>query len=146
MREKQTSNKRPIEYKKLIIVFVILAVVCAGIVFAGQQVIRMIEGHSPEQQVEATDELKRARHFISDWFNENLDSGSDCEVYFNELKFNETGYTLTYAGGRLRAVYERGERFFKFYLLNKAEFFEVGGKIRCRLYYLGSEEYTFPLE
>ena len=68
MNEKETSKvKKKINYEKIIIIFVVLAIVCVSIVIAGQQVIKKLEGQSPEKQAEAVDEIKRAKDFVSDW-------------------------------------------------------------------------------
>ncbi len=147
MNEKETSKvKKKINYEKIIIIFVVLAIVCVSIVIAGQQVIKKLEGQSPEKQAEAVDEIKRAKDFVSDWYNEITESGDSIVVYLNELKQSGSGYTMTYFDGRIRAVYERGDRFFKLYVINKVEFFEVTGKTRCRFYYFNGEEFTFSLE
>lgn len=146
MNEKKASNKKKVSYEKIIIIFAVLAVVCIAIVIAGQQVIKQIEGQSPERQAEAVDEIKRAKDFVTDWYAEITETGDTIVVYLNELKKSGSNYTLTYFDGRVRAVYPRGERFFKFYVIDKIEFFEVTGKTRCRFYYFNGEEFTFSLE
>lgn len=146
MGEQENSSINKTNIKRIIIFVVILAILTTGVILLSLHLKRLVEGHSSEEQVEMTDELKRAKHFISDWYVELSEDGNSCVVYFNELRINNGQFTLTYAGKRIRAVYPRGERFFKFYLIDKLEFFETGGKIRCRLYYWGDSEYTFALE
>ena len=87
---------------------------------------------------ELTDEFTRTRDFIFDWYAE-LKSSSKCGVYLNELRIDK--YTLTYASGRIRAVYPRGERFFKLEQITKIEFFETNGTLRCRFFFGQSGEY-----
>ena len=64
---------------------------------------------------------------------------------YYQLRFGKNEYTLTYAGNRLRAVYPRGERFFKLENIRKVEFFSVDEKVRCRFYYGETGEYTFSV-
>ena len=91
-----------------------------------------------------SDEFSRVRWFITDWYNE-LNATGKCQVYLNELQFENGKYTLTVANDRVRAVYPRGERFFKLEQVTKIEFFEVSGNLRCRLSYGKSGEYMFKI-
>ena len=143
MTEQKTPKK--IEPKKLIILSVVLALVCLAIVLGGQYVNNLVKGHTAEEQQQIADELIRTKDFISDWYDELVVDGKPCDVYLNELRFAGGTYTLTFAGKRLRAVYPRGNRFFKMDFIDNAEFFQAGGKIRCRLHYWGTNEYTFAL-
>ena len=146
MSENTTDKKSRINIKHLIIISVTLVLACIMIVLAGQWALRSLDEFTPSEMGEITDELNRTKHFVSDWYLEisNSDTG-DCSVYLNEIRFGNNEYALTFAAGRLRAVYPRGERFFKFEYISKAEFFEVDGKVRCRLYYGRTGEYTFTV-
>lgn len=126
--------------KSLILIIIILTVtaaVVAAALFLGSKL-----GSESEDEItdELTDEFSRARYFISDWYSE-LNSTDKCQVYLNELRFTSGKYTLTYASGRIRAVYPRGERFFKLDKITKIEFFETNGILRCRFYYGRNGEY-----
>ena len=132
--------------RQIIIIAVVLALVCAAILIGGHIVSEKLDGYSSQEMIEITDEITRAKHFISDWYDEiHALSSSEPRVFLNELRFDSVGYTITYAADRLRAVYPRGERFFKFDYIDSAEFFTVDNKIRCRLYYGKDGEFTFSL-
>lgn len=97
---------------------------------------------SDELTDDLTDEFSRARWFIVDWYNEVQDKGM-CTVFLNELSFNGGKFTLTFSRDRIRAVFPKGERFFKLYLIKNIEFFEVNDVLRCRFTYGKSGEYMF---
>ena len=94
----------------LIILIVLLIVVGIATYFA----VRFIGGEVDSDEItdELSDEFSRIRWFITDWYSE-LNAKSKCQVYLNELRFENGRYTLTTANDRIRAVYPRGERFFK---------------------------------
>ena len=145
-QEKSSKEKKKIGAKQLIIIAVVVAIACAIILTVGYFVNNPPEEFSDEEMAEITDEISRTRHFVSDWYAELLaGENGECDVYLNELRFRGGTYTLSSAGGRLRAVYPRGERFFKFDYIRSVEFFEVSGKVRCRVYYGQSGEYIFTV-
>lgn len=132
--------------KQIIIIAVVLLVVCVGIIVGGKIVANSIDGYSAKEMIEVTDEITRTKHFISDWYDElYANTGVEPRVFLNELRF-DSAYTLTYAAKRLRAVYPRGDRFFKLQYIDVIEFFTVDNKIRCRLYYGKDGEFTFSLQ
>ena len=147
MNNKPSQTGKPIFTKRLIVIIVIAAFICATTLLISYATNEYFNEFSQEENEEITDEINRARCFISDWFLENSDGNSrKCTVYLNELRFEQGRYTLTFAGGdRIRATSPRGERFFKFEYINNIEFFEVDEKVRCRLYYGRSGEYTFTV-
>ena len=126
----------------LIAITVILLIAAAAITAA--LLFRREYGKLVDDEVteELTDEFARIRDFIADWHAE-LKSSGKCGVFLNELRIGK--YTLTYASGRIRAVYPRGERFFKLEQVTKIEFFETDGALRCRLYYGKSGEYLIKI-
>ena len=141
------TSKNKIGLKQILIITVALIVACAGILIAGYFANKALDDEfTPKEMDEVMDEITRTKHFVSDWYLE-MSSGENgaCAVYLNELRFGNNEYTLTFAGSRLRAVYPRGERFFKLEYIEKVEFFEVDGKVRCRLYYGSSGEFTFTV-
>ena len=147
MKNKLFQKGGKISIKKLIILVIIAAFICVIALLASHMVDRYLDEFSPAETEEITDEINRAKHFISDWYADisDTDSGS-CTIYLNELRFANGRYTLTFAGGnRVRAVSPRGERFFKFEYIDNVEFFEIDGKIKCRLYYGRTGEYTFTV-
>lgn len=145
-QEKSSKGKIKIGAKQLIIIGITVAIACGVILLIGYFLNHSFEEFSSEEMAEITDEITRIRHFVSDWHAELCVSGKgECEVYFNELRFGGGNYTLSSAGGRIRAVYPRGERFFKLEQVSRLEFFEIEGKLRCRVYYGKSGEYTFAV-
>lgn len=141
------TPKSKIGLKQILIIAAALAVACAGILIIGRLAAKSLDDEfTPKEMDEVMDEISRTKHFVSDWYLE-MSSGENgaCAVYLNEMRFGSNEYTLTFAGNRLRAVYPRGERFFKLEYIEKVEFFEVDGKVRCRLYYGSSGEYTFSV-
>ena len=126
----------------LIIILIMILIAAAGIATLLFQKYVASRQSIDEITPELTDEFSRARWFIVDWYDE-LKTTSDLQVYMNELRFEDGTYTLTVAKDRIRAVYPRGERFFKLELIKKIEFFEVDGYLRCRLYYGESGQYSF---
>lgn len=141
------TPKSKIGLKHIIIIAAAVAVACAGILVAGYFANKALDDeYTPKEMDEVMDEIIRAKHFVSDWYAE-ISSGENgtCAVYLNEIRFGNNEYSLTFAGERLRAVYPRGERFFKLEYIEKIEFFEVDGKVRCRFYYGSSGEYTFTV-
>ncbi|MBQ4049843.1 MAG: hypothetical protein IJD07_04225 [Clostridia bacterium] len=145
MPKPESATMRRLGVRQIIIIAVVLALVCAAILIGGHIVSEKLDGYSSQEMIEITDEITRAKHFISDWYDEiHALSSSEPRVFLNELRF-DLGYTITYAADRLRAVYPRGERFFKFDYIDSAEFFTVDNKIRCRLYYGKDGEFTFSL-
>lgn len=146
MPRTRIPSKNNINVKHLIIITIALTVACVTIVLAGQWAERALDEFTPQEMNEITDELNRTKHFVLDWYAEISSGGKNsCVVYLNELRFGNNEYSLTFAGKRLRAVYPRGERFFKLEYVDKVEFFEVDGKVRCRLYYGRTGEYTFTV-
>lgn len=145
-QEKSSKDNRKIGAKQLIIIVITVAIACGIILTVGYFVNRPIEEFSDEEMAEITDEISRVRNFVSDWYAElSAGENGECEVYLNELRFRGGTYTLSSAGGRIRAVYPRGERFFKFDYIRSVEFFEISGKVRCRVYYGETGEYTFTV-
>lgn len=145
-QEKSSKEKTKIGAKQLIIIVITVAIACGIILTIGYFVNRPIEEFSDEEMAEITDEISRVRNFVSDWYAElSAGENGECEVYLNELRFRGGTYTLSSAGGRIRAVYPRGERFFKFDYIRSVEFFEISGKVRCRVYYGQTGEYTFAV-
>lgn len=139
------TPKNKIGSKQIIIIVAALIVACAGILVIGHFASKSLDDeYSAKEMDEVMDEITRAKHFVSDWYAE-LSAKGNCSVYLNEIRFGNNEYTLTFAGGRLRAVYPRGERFFKLEYIEKVEFFEVDGKVRCRIYYGRSGQYTFSV-
>lgn len=93
---------------------------------------------------ELSDEFGRGRWFIIDWYND-LKVNGRCQVFLNELQFANGQYSLTVANNRIRAVYPKGERYFKLDLVTQIEFFEVNGVLRCRFSYGKNGEYMFRI-
>lgn len=144
--ERSPQKKRRIGAKQLIIIAISVAIACAAILVIGHFISRSFDEFTPQEMADITDEITRTRHFVSDWYAELSQSGKgDCKVYLNELHFEIENYSLAVANGRLRAVYPRGERFFKFEHIRRLEFFEIDGKVRCRVYYGQTGEYTFTV-
>ena len=129
-------KKKPSLIVITIIVLIAAAAITAALLF------RKEYGKDPNDEItpELTDEFARAKDFISDWYAELRTQGK-CSVYLNELQFAGGRYALTYANDRVRAVYPRGERFFKLEYITKIEFFETNGALRCRFFYGQSGEY-----
>lgn len=133
--------------KKLSIPLIVLVAV---LIIAGVTAFIVLRNIDNKQKADDTitselsDEFARARWFITDWYDE-LSTKGKCQVYLNELRFEDGKYTLTTAKDRIRAVYPRGERFFKLEQVTKVEFFEVSGALRCRLSYGNSGEYMFKV-
>ena len=145
-QEKSSDAKRRIGVKQLTVIVVTVAIACGIILTIGYFAEKHFDEFDSQEMSEITDEISRTRYFISDWYSELLATcNNDCNVYLNELRFDGGTYSLTFAGGRLRAVYPRGERFFKFYYIRRIEFFEIDGKVRCRVYYGQTGEYTFTV-
>ena len=145
-QEKSSKEKRKIGAKQLIIIAVVVSIACAIILTVGYLVNNPPEEFSDEEMAEITDEISRTRHFVSDWYAElSAGENGECDVYLNELRFRGGTYSLSCAGERIRAVYPRGERFFKLEYIERLEFFEIEGKLRCRVYYGKSGEYTFTV-
>ena len=133
--------------KKPSVIAIIVILVLATAAITGALIFRKSYGQAPENDEitdELSDEFTRIKWFITDWYNELKASGK-CGVYLNELRFESGKYTLTFANGRIRAVYPRGERFFKLEQVNKIEFFTTNDILRCRLCYGGSGEYLFRI-
>lgn len=141
-------SKSKLGTKQIIIIAVALAVACTGILTIGYFANKALDDEfSASEMDEIMDEISRTKYFVSDWYHEILsEKNSDCSVYLNELRFGSNEYTLTVMSNRIRAVYPRGERFFKLEYIDKIEFFSVDGKIRCRFYYGESGEYTFAVQ
>lgn len=97
-----------------------------------------------EITAELADEFTRTKWFIIDWYNELKETGK-YEVYLNEIRFQNGKYTLTVAQNKIRAVYPKGERYFKLEFIKQIEFFEVGGVLRCRLFYGSRGEYLIRI-
>lgn len=93
---------------------------------------------------ELSDEFDRARWFIIDWYSE-LENNGRCQVFLNEIQLDNGKYSLTVANNRIRAVYPKGERFFKLDLVKQVEFFEINGVLRCRFSYGKNGEYMFRI-
>lgn len=129
-------KKKPSIIAITIILLIAAAAITAALLF------RKEYGKEPNDDItpELTDEFARAKDFIADWYTELRTQGK-CSVYLNELQFSNGKYTLTFANGRVRAVYPRGERFFKLEYITKIEFFETNGALRCRFFYGQSGEY-----
>lgn len=98
-----------------------------------------------KQVAECGDEISRAKFFIKDWYDELSVRCGEPEVYFNELRFRGGTYALTVAADRVRAVYPRGERFFRLEHITYIEFYKENGKLLCRLYYHETGEFVFKL-
>lgn len=122
----------------ILLVFIVACGVVAFVLIRNLDVSQKADELTPE----LTDEFSRARCFIEDWINE-LNNGRTLQVYINELRFIEGNYSLTIAKNRIRAVYPRGERFFKLEKITNIEFFEVDSFLRCRFSYGNSGEYMF---
>ena len=137
---------RSVNVKTLVIIAIAAVLLCVAAVVAVHIITDYQVRIADAKSAEVEDEITRAKHFVSDWYQEI--SGNEngvCSVYLNELRFGKNEYTLTYAGNRLRAVYPRGERFFKLENIRKVEFFSVDEKVRCRFYYGETGEYTFSV-
>lgn len=91
------------------------------------------------------EEINNLKLFIKDWYDEISYSRTDAEVFYNELRFENGKYTLTIASNRIRAVYPRGERFFKLQYIRYIEFYKENGRLLCRLYYSEKGEFVFKL-
>ena len=127
-----------------LIILVALLIVAGVVAFI---LLRNIDSEQKSDEItdELRDEFSRAQYFITDWYNE-LSAKGKCQVYLNELRFEDGKYTLTTAKNRIRAVYPRGERFFKLEQITKIEFFEVNSTLRCRLSYGINGEYMFKVK
>lgn len=126
----------------VLLIVLLVVVVCASVILTVIVFNNNKNDRADEITDELADEFSRIRWFITDWYNEIEHYGS-CRVYLNEIQIDGGHYTLTYAQNRIRAVYPRGERFFKIELITKIEFFEVNGILRCRLSYGKTGEYMF---
>lgn len=131
-------KKRPV-LLIVIIGLIIIAVIASVIFFIGKS---QTNNSIDEITSDLSDEFSRAKYFISDWYNELCDSRGAI-VYLNEVVLQGGRYSLTYASGRIRAVYPRGERFFKLDRITSIEFFEVDSILRCRFSYGENGEYMF---
>lgn len=146
-QEKNPKEKNKISTRQLIIIGVTVAISCGIILLIGYFVNNPPAEFNNAEMAEITDEILRVRHFVSDWYAEISElSIGECKVHFNELRFEGSNYTVSTANRRLRAVYPRGERFFKFDYIDSVEFFKIDGKVRCRVYYGQTGEYTFACE
>ena len=132
--------------KTLIWIIVIVAIAVVGIIAATAIVkgVKASNNNPDTLSSELTDEFSRAKYFITDWYDE-LSANRKCNVYLNELSFQNGQYTLTYADKRMRAIYPKGERFFKLDYVTKIEFFQVDNVLRCRFSYGENGEYMFKI-
>ena len=92
------------------------------------------------------EEIDSVKLFINDWYDEISLSQKNADVYYNELRFENGKYTLTVALNRIRAVYPRGERFFKLQYIRYIEFYKNNGGLLCRLYYGENGEFVFRID
>lgn len=91
------------------------------------------------------EEINSLKLFIKDWYDEISSNRNEVEVYYNELRFESGKYTLTIASNRIRAVYPRGERFFKLQYIKYLEFYSQNSRLLCRLYYGEKGEFVFKV-
>lgn len=126
------------------IVFVISIIIVAAIAATMICVYFFSNRQNGKNSESVQDELSRAKLFIQDWYKE-LSDKKGCSIYLNELSFQNGTYTLTFAQNRIRAVYPRGERFFKLEHITKVEFFEIDNVLRCRFSYGENDEYMFRI-
>lgn len=139
------KQKRPsLNLKDTILIAVIVLLAVVSVFFIGKYIQRNSVNDSELINAYA-DEISRAKFFIKDWYAEISGVAKSEQVYHNELRFDGGNYTLTVADKRIRAVYPRGERYFKLEYISYIEFFETSGKLQCRLYYEQNGEYTFTL-
>ena len=136
------ANKRSLVGKSIEIIYIVFSaifIVCVVLSFHN-------EPNDTEYDPQIiSDELTRAKHFIGDWYDELTAKYKSCDVFYNELRFNNGAYTLTVAGDRIRAVYPRGERFFKLEHIRYLEFYKENGKLLCRLYFYDTGEFVFKI-
>lgn len=105
----------------------------------------VVNVNAEKQLEELNEEIKEVQLFVKDWYDEISSGQKSAEVYYNELRFEEGKYTLTIAANRIRAVYPRGERFYKLQNIKYIEFYSSDGRLLCRLYYSEKGEYVFKL-
>ena len=89
------------------------------------------------------EEINDFKLFVCDWYAELLSRGEKADVYKNEIRFRGGQYPLTVSENRLRAVFPRGERFFRLHYITYAEFYEENGRILCRMFYGNGGEFVF---
>ena len=90
-------------------------------------------------------ELENVRYFICDWYAEISLITSDVNVYKNEIQFGNGKYILTVSQNRIRAVFPRGERFFRFNTITYVEFYTENNRHLCRLFYGKGGEFVFRI-
>ena len=135
-------NKRSLVVKAIEIIYIVVSaifIVC---------IVLSLHDESSDTEYNPhiiSDELTRAKHFIGDWYDELMAKYKSCDVFYNELRFNNGAYTLTVAADRIRAVYPRGERFFKLEYIRYLEFYKENGNLLCRLYFYETGEFVFKI-
>lgn len=142
--DSEKKKRSSLSLKDIIFIAIIVLLTAVSIFFIGKYIQRNSTNDSELINAYA-DEISRTKFFIKDWYDEISGVSKNEQVYHNELRFDGGNYTLTVADKRIRAVFPRGERYFKLEYITYIEFFETSGKLQCRLYYEQNGEYTFTL-
>ncbi len=91
-------------------------------------------------------EIDDFKLFICDWYAELSEKNGEAEIYKNEIRFKGGKYPLTVSANRIRAVFPRGERFFRLKNITHAEFSNENGRTLCRIYYGNGGEFVFRID
>jgi hypothetical protein len=92
------------------------------------------------------EEVDSIRYYICDWYAEINHITNTVEVFNNEIRFDGGKYPLTVSENRLRAVFPRGERFFRMNYITHAEFYKDNSHILCRIFYSKGGEFVFRVD
>ena len=130
--------------KSVLLGALILALVTAN-AFTLKLYLESLNRDDSQIETDTEDEISRAKYFVCDWYEELFIGYGGIKVFYNELQFEDGKYTLTVAGDRIRAVYPRGERFFKLEYIRYLEFYTDNGRLLCRLYYGDKGEFVFKV-
>lgn len=95
---------------------------------------------------ECQEEIDDFKLFICDWYAELSEKFGEAEIYKNEIRFGGGKYPLTVSANRIRAVFPRGERFFRLKNITHAEFSKENGRVLCRIYYGNGGEFVFRID
>ncbi|MCR5694351.1 MAG: hypothetical protein K6G89_05200 [Clostridia bacterium] len=92
------------------------------------------------------EEIDNLKNFVNDWYYEMSSANGKASVYKNEIRFDDGRFVLTVSANRIRAVYPRGERFFRLNNINYVEFYEENNRVLCRIFYGNGGEFVFRVQ
>lgn len=128
---------------------ILIAILIIGLVATNSVTLKLyIETFNVDDETvidECADEIIRTKYFILDWYNELTSQFGMAQIYHNEIRFNRGEYTLTVAGPNIRAVYPRGERFFRLNYITYIDFYIEDNITKCKIYYLANGEIVFNI-